>query len=393
MSKLQGAFIGFGNIAELGHWPSYADSTEAEIVAIMDPSPKRQAAAKALNPALRVYGTVEEMFRTEKLDFVDICTPPSMHAELALKALAAKCHVLCEKPLTLKPSEYEALAKASAKAQRTVFTVHNWKYAPIFQKAFSLLKEGAIGPVWHVEIFTLRNNVCQGTSGGFASPSLAVPSPTGRGTGIPQGEASPEDWRKNAAVAGGGILVDHGWHAFYLLTNLVKAEPQKILAKMLKDREDPESLEEAVQTLVQFPEADGYVHLTWRAKMRRNNVIVQGQNGTLLIDDDRILLTTHDGNREEIKFDTALSAGSHHADWFKTLLPDFIDEIKDPFPNGGQPQQILHMEGAAKRGANFKEAGWCLALTTAAYQSNLQGFKEVEVHFPGSPKPAAALAR
>ena len=98
---------------------------------------------------------------------------------------------------------------------------------------------------------------------------------------------------------------------------------------------------------------------------------VQGQTGTLLIDDDRILLsTTHGGAREEIKFDTALSAGSHHADWFKTLLPEFIAEIKDP----------------AKRGANFKEAGWCLALTTGAYQSNLQGFKEIDVAFPGRVK-------
>jgi predicted dehydrogenase len=156
----------------------------------------------------------------------------------------------------------------------------------------------------------------------------------------------------------------------------VNQEPQKILAKMLKDRENPESLEEAVQTLVQFPEADGYIHLTWRAKMRRNHVIIQGQSGTLLVDDDRILLTTHTGEREEIKFEAALSAGSHHADWFKTLLPEFITEMKNP----------------ARCGANFKEAGWCLALTAAAYQSNLQGFQEVEVTFPGRRKSQAALA-
>jgi predicted dehydrogenase len=354
MTKLQGAFIGFGNIAELGHWPSYAASKDAEIIAVMDPSRKRLEAAKALSPALRLYSSVEDLFRAEKIDFVDICTPPSLHAELVMKALAQNCHVLCEKPLTLKPAEYEAISKAVAKSRRTVFTVHNWKYAPIFQKAFSILKEGKIGPVWHVEIFTLRNNVCQGTTGAI----------------------DPEDWRRNAAVAGGGILVDHGWHAFYLLLNLVGAEPQKILAKMLKDRKDPESLEEAVQTLVQFPETGGYIHLTWLAKMRRNHVIVQGQQGTLLLDDDRILLTTHDGKREEIAFDAALSVGSHHADWFRTLLPDFIAEIKDP----------------AKRGANFKEAGWCLALTSAAYQSNLQGFKEVEVLFPGRPKSQGALA-
>jgi predicted dehydrogenase len=359
MTRRQGAFIGFGKIAELGHWPAYAASSEAEIVAVMDPSPHRQAAAKALNPGLRAYGTLEELFHAEKLDFVDICTPPSSHAELALKALEQKCHVLCEKPLTLKSSDYEELSQASARADRAVFTVHNWAFAPIFQKAFALIREGRIGLVWHVEIFTLRDNVCKGAADGSGGSVSA-----------------PEDWRKNPAMAGGGILIDHGWHAFYLLLNLVSQEPQKILAKMLKDRENPESLEEAVQTLVQFPGADGYIHLTWRAKMRRNHVIVQGQSGTLLIDDDRILLTTHGGARDEIAFETALSAGSHHPDWFKALLPEFIAEIKNP----------------ARRGVNFKEAGWCLALTAAAYQSHLLGFQEVDVTFPGRLKSQAALA-
>lgn len=353
MTKLKGAFIGFGQIAEKGHWPSYAAAQDVEIGAVMDPSTARQAAAKALKPSLRVYSSVEELFRAEKLDFVDICTPPSSHATLALNALEHGAHVLCEKPLTLKPAEYLDLAQASERAQRTVFTVHNWKLAPIFQKAFAWIREGRIGPVWHVEIFTLRNTVCKGSDTG----------------------AQSDDWRKMASIAGGGILVDHGWHSFYLLMNLVNAEPQKILAKMLKDREDPESLEEAVQTLVQFPEANGYIHLTWRAQMRRNNVIVQGQKGTILIDDDRLLLTTHDGAREEVKFESALSAGSHHADWFQGLLPEFFAEIQTP----------------SKRGTNFKEAGWCLALTSAAYQSNMQGFKEIPVDFPGK-KLASPLA-
>lgn len=353
MAKLRGAIIGFGNIAEFGHWPTYAKSADVEIVAVMDPSPARQEAAKVLKPDLRTYGDMTTLFRNEMLEFVDICTPPSWHSELALVALEQGCHILCEKPLTLKPSDYEKLAERASAMDRAVFTVHNWKFAPIFQRVFSIIRNGRIGPVWHVEIFTLRDSLCKGSS----ESALA------------------EDWRKNVSIAGGGILVDHGWHAFYLLLNLVQAEPQKILAKMLKDRENPESLEEAVQALVQFPEADGYIHLTWRAKMRRNNLVIQGQNGTLLIDDDRLLLTTHTGDREEITFPAALSAGSHHADWFEGLFPAFLEEIKNP----------------AKRGENFKEAGWCLALTSSAYQSNLMGFKEVEVTFPGRPKAEPAL--
>ncbi len=135
-------------------------------------------------------------------------------------------------------------------------------------------------------------------------------------------------------------------------------------------------MEEAVQALIQFPAADGYIHLTWRAAMRRNNVIVQGQKGTLLIDDDRLLLTTPEGKREEEVFGSPLSGGSHHADWFEPLLNDFVNEVRDP----------------KLRGKNFREAGWCLALTTAAYQSNLQGFKEMEVVFLAPPNSSPPFA-
>ncbi len=360
MSKLKGAMIGFGMVAQNGHWPAYAESPDAEIVAIVDSSVERQKAAQALNPEIHCYSFVEDLLKGEKLDFVDICTPPSSHVKLAQACIQQGLHVLCEKPLSLHAGDYHLLAKHVQKSDKTVFTVHNWKYAPIYEKAFEWIDQGRIGQVWHVEIFTLRDSHCKGAALGAA-----------------QGSAQPaEDWRKNRDVAGGGILVDHGWHAFYLLLNLVGAQPTSVVAKMHTDPEVSNALEDAVQTIIQFPEADGYIHLTWKAKMRRNSAIVHGQNGTLLIDDDRLLLTTHDGHREEITFESALSAGSHHADWFKRMLPDFIEEIKNP----------------AERGKNFKEAGWCVGLMCAAYESNLRGFQEVAVTLPGTPKEAPALA-
>jgi predicted dehydrogenase len=355
--KYKGAMIGFGNIAEKGHWPAYAkasagnpNSPDIEIVAVMDPSPSRQEAARALKSDIRTYSSTAELYKSEKLDFVDICTPPSSHAALALEALDHDVHVLCEKPLVLKEQDYLSLAQAMKAHQRAVYTVHNWKCAPIIQRALSIIREGRIGPVWHVELFVLRDNVCKGTA------------------------QVQEDWRTDPSVSGGGILVDHGWHAFYLLTSFIGADPQAILSKMLFS-ENGSGLEEAVQALVQFPEADGYIHLTWRAKMRRNAINIQGLNGTLLVDDDRILLNARDGVHEELPF-AALSAGSHHADWFESVLTDFVGEMKDP----------------AQRGKNFREAGWCFALTSAAYMSNLQGFKSVEVSLPGSPKSQPALA-
>lgn len=368
MAKLKGAIVGFGNVAAHGHWPAYAESKDFEIVAVVDPSPERRQAAQKLQPDLATFASFEELLQvrfTTPLDFVDICTPPSTHVKMAQECIRKGWHVICEKPLSLAVGDYTLLARHVERQEKTVFTVHNWKYAPIFQKAREIMQAGRIGNVWHVEIFVQRDTHCKGASTGLSAEAARQ-----------RDSAKAEDWRTNREVAGGGILVDHGWHSFYLLLNAVGAAPERIVAKMHADSNDKNALEDTVQTLVQFPEADGYIHLTWRAKMRRNSIIIQGDQGTLLLDDDRLLLTTHDGKREEIQFESGLSAGSHHPDWFKNLLPDFAEEIKNP----------------AKRGANFKEAGWCVALTCAAYESNIRGFQEVTVTFPGTPKAVPALA-
>src|SRR5205814_3593275 len=129
-------------------------------------------------------------------------------------------NVICEKPLSLAAGDYTLLARHVEKTGRTVFTVHNWKYAPIFQKARQMIKEGRIGQVWHVEIFVQRDNICKGAAQGASTAAKA------------------EDWRKSRESAGGGILVDHGWHSFYLLLNAVGEIPQSIVAKMHSDPED-----------------------------------------------------------------------------------------------------------------------------------------------------------
>jgi predicted dehydrogenase len=363
MSKLKGALVGFGNVAAYGHWPSYLESKDFEIVTAVEPSPERRKVAQQLRPDLTIFSSFEEFLqaRPRNIDFVDICTPPTTHVKMAQECIRRGWHVLCEKPLSLAAGDYTLLARHVERSEKTVFTVHNWKYSPIFQKAMRAIEQGRIGSVWHVEIFVQRDTYCKGAAQG------TVNGARGR---------KNEDWRTSRDMAGGGILIDHGWHAFYLLLNAVGASPERVVAKMHSDPEDRTALEDSVQTLIQFPEADGYIHLTWKAKMRRNSIIIQGTQGTLLLDDDRLLLTTHDGKREETSFESPLSAGSHHPDWFHNLLPDFLDEIKNP----------------AKRGANFQEAGWCVALTSAAYESNVRGFQEVAVTFPGQLKPVPALA-
>ena len=83
---LRGAIIGFGAVAEHGHTPAYARSTEIEIVAVVDPTAERRNAARRCFPGATTLATITQL--PDAIDFVDICTPPSRHGEAMLGALA-----------------------------------------------------------------------------------------------------------------------------------------------------------------------------------------------------------------------------------------------------------------------------------------------------------------
>lgn len=324
---LRGALVGFGQVAEKAHLPGFKEHG-IELVAVAEANAQRREAAKAALPGARLYETYEALLETENgLDFVDIATPPFLHYKQASAALARGLSCLCEKPLALAPEEAEALKRAASAAGKVVFTVHNWAYSPQWLKILSLVESGAVGELRHVELHALRTK--------------------------PAGGALPGDWRKQADQAGGGILIDHGWHNLYLLHRLLKAKPGRVMARL-----QPASgaVEEEATVFLEFPSASGMIYLTWRSGVRRNTALVVGSRAVLELLDDEMVLRTETG-AERFSFDAPLSAGSSHPAWFSAMLPDFMAELADP----------------AKRGRNFEEAAFCLGIIHRAYQAVRQG--------------------
>ncbi|MEY2585751.1 MAG: hypothetical protein QOD80_1777 [Verrucomicrobiota bacterium] len=74
---------------------------------------------------------------------------------------------------------------------------------------------------------------------------------------------------------------------------------------------------------------------------------LKGDAGEMAINDDTLVI-----GREEIRFESALSAGSHHADWFAAMLPDVAASFRS----------------AEKARAAFDEAGLCLSVIRRAYE-------------------------
>lgn len=299
MTPLRGALIGFGQVAEKAHVPAYKRDDRFVLSAVVDSSPERRAAAEALVSGLKAYPSLEELYANEPaLDFVDIATPPHLHAAQALDALGRGLHALCEKPLTFSTAELEALEKAAKKRKRVVAPIHNWKFAPLFRKLEELIDLKAVGKVRHVEWHVLRTK-----------PAVTAAAKGTKG-----------NWRTDPREAGGGILMDHGWHAFYLIGGVTRSAPREVHGAL----HGPKGAEDEAVCLISYPEATASVRLTWRADTRRNHGAVYGDKGRIEILDDRLSVIRGAGDPgTHFVFPEALSAGSAHPDWFAGSLDEF----------------------------------------------------------------------
>ena len=125
----------------------------------------------------------------EDIDLVDICTPGNTHVEIAVSALDAGKHVLCEKPLANTVAEAELMAAAAERAAlKGVRSMVGFTYrrTPAIALARRLVEQGRIGEIRHVRAQYLQD-------------WLADPS-------------APMSWRLEKEQAGSGALGDIGAH-------------------------------------------------------------------------------------------------------------------------------------------------------------------------------------
>lgn len=327
---LKGALVGFGQVAEKAHLPAWLKAPGFSIAAVAEESQQRRDAAARLVPGARIYPSLDALLDAEDgLDFVDIATPPFLHARQASQALRRGLHVLCEKPLALSTAELAGLLELSEPRRLAVFCAHNWKRAPLLEEAARLAGSGVIGRPSHAELHTLRSQPAR---------------------------AAGENWRTRPELSGGGILADHGWHGFYLLRELLGADPLSVAARLAFPEGRGEGEDEASCLLV-YPSATAALHMSWRSPRRSNWGIVYGSQGSLELRDDHILAARGDSPARRLDFPEPLSRGSAHPHWFLALLEEFRLEITDP----------------ARRGQNLARAASCVALLEAAYASHRRG--------------------
>ncbi len=296
----QVGLVGFGRIAESAHMPAWRSLPNVEIAAVADTCPVRRAAVAAILPAARVYTSADELLDRESLDVIDICTPPHDHAPSILKACARGVRrIVCEKPLTVSRAEFRAISAARSASNCQVFTINTWLRSDLHRLVTHILAEGTIGQIRHVTLRTLRPDC-----------ALGVPSWQPR-------------WRTMPRYAGGGIVLDHGWHQLYLMANWIGAMPVWVAAQTGTALPVHLPVEDHAHIHLTFPDATGRIELSWAAGGRTNDGEIIGADGTILIEDDGLLVRTKSGE-QTLRYGERLSDSSYHPEWFTALFSQIL---------------------------------------------------------------------
>jgi predicted dehydrogenase len=178
--------LGFGR----AHIPAF-QAHGCRVVALCQ---RDQASARKIAEAYgvpQVFARWQEALERARPDIVVIATPPHLHHDIALAALAAGAHVLCEKPVAMTQAEARAMTDAARRAGRVAMTGFNWRFPAAMQRMHAMVRDGAVGRVLHV-------------SGRWFGARWAD-------------EQSAATWRMDRAQAGHGAMGDMGVHLVDLL--------------------------------------------------------------------------------------------------------------------------------------------------------------------------------
>ena len=123
-----------------------------DIRAVCSRTPARIEEEARTHGVQTVTADCASMIEDPGIDLVCVATYPALHAEIAIAALCAGKHVLCEKPLA--PTAAEALRIAEAGRDRPVVRAvdHELRFHPNFARIRQAVAAGEIGPVRHVEL-------------------------------------------------------------------------------------------------------------------------------------------------------------------------------------------------------------------------------------------------
>lgn len=260
--------IGVIGTGDRGAWETYILKVTPgiEVVACCDIIPKHlQNGLDEAGEGTKGYSDYKELLSQKDIDAVLICTPQHLHYQMALDAIAARKHIICQKTMTLTTEDAIALSRAVKKTDRVFQVAYQWMNHPLFKKVHDMVQEGKCGQVTHIRCNYNRNTNWRST---VDDPAME----------------RQLNWRMYREYSG-GLMAELCSHHINISNWLLNSVPEKVMGFGGIDYwKDGRETYDNVNTIFEYP---GGIKASFQAITTNAyedcSVIVMGTEGTIVL--------------------------------------------------------------------------------------------------------------
>lgn len=243
--------LGCGDVTEVKSGPALQKAAGSRLVCVMRRDADLAADYAIRHNVPRWTSDAETLISDPELDAIYIATPPSTHADFAIRALQAGKNVLLEKPISVSAAQSDAIEDAVKQTGKKLCVAYYRRALPRFEKVRALLQTGEIGAIRMIEVRQFK----------------------------PLEAQSSQAWKTDPAVGGGGSFVDMQTHTLDWLAYVFGA-PQAICG-IKRNQAGVHNAEDMVNYLADFGEFSAQGLCSYAASHDEEKVVIHGAEGRL----------------------------------------------------------------------------------------------------------------
>lgn len=201
------------------------------------------------------FGSYASATTDERVDGVYICTPHHLHLQHAGMAANSGKHILLEKPLARTAEEARAIVAITADAGVTLMVAENYRFMPPVRAAKQMVDQGLLGDL---RLIQLQEDY----------------------------PFNPAEWRNDAEMNGGGVLIDGGIHKASLLAYLA-GDPSEVYAAEVPSAQPGLAAEDGAVAMLRYSSGlVAVINHSWSAgpHQPRPWVAISGSNASVVFE-------------------------------------------------------------------------------------------------------------
>jgi len=305
--------VGVGAAAQVNHIPALRKIEDLELVALCDRDHDKVARVAQKFQVPRSYTRFEELLSDEEVQAIDICTPNFLHAPMAMAALEAGKHVLCERPLARSAEEAAAMVKAAKKNDRFLMCAVQHRFREDAQLLRKFVEKGDLGELFLAKAGWLRQRT----------------------------EWDSDEWRRQRREAGGGVVLDLGFQMLDQALWIIGGPKVESVTASVHRRTRGEVEDSATAFLRLAGGATLSLELTWGLLMERDFAYLNlfGTGGAALLNPLRIHKGMH-GTLVNVT-PTMPTPGNQFKQAVEAQVAHFADSLRKGVQPMGSAEEIL----------------------------------------------------